>query len=67
MYISEFDVASLAKELAGSDAEINGNQTAPKNQIETAKFRSLGMEFGGASLLRQTIEQLVNVATKARR
>jgi nucleoside-diphosphate-sugar epimerase len=66
MYISEFDVANLAKELAGTDAEVKGNQTTPKNQIQTTKLRGLGMEFGGPSLLRQTVEQLVNAARNAR-
>ncbi|HVX09965.1 MAG TPA: hypothetical protein VHC22_02070 [Pirellulales bacterium] len=58
-------MANVAKELAESDAEVKGNQTAPKNQIRTAKLRRLGMEFGGPSLLRQMIGQLVNAARNA--
>ncbi len=59
MYISDWDVARLAQEIAGSSATIHGAQTAPKNQIRTEKLRGLGMEFGGQELLRRTVQQLV--------
>lgn len=61
-YISEYDVATAAKKLAGSASEIRGTQTQPKNQIETGKLRSLGMQFGGDALLEQTIAQLLEAA-----
>lgn len=60
MYISEYDVATLAKELAGSSSEIIGEQRRPKNQIATDKIQALGMEFGGEPLLRDTIRQLIH-------
>jgi nucleoside-diphosphate-sugar epimerase len=59
-YISQYEVASLAKRLSGSGAQIHGQATSPKNQIETGKIRSLGMRFGGEPLLESTIEALVN-------
>ena len=59
-YVSQWDVATLAKELSGSDAEISGQQTRPKNQIVSDKIKSLGMQFGGDELLRQTVQQLVD-------
>jgi len=59
-YVSQWDVAQLAKRLAGSSSEIHGGQTQPKNQIETQKLRDLGMKFGGDALLEQTIGELVN-------
>jgi nucleoside-diphosphate-sugar epimerase len=59
MYISEWDVAQLAKEVSGSNATIHGWRTSPKHQIVTDKIRSLGMEFGGDQLLRRTVEQIV--------
>lgn len=62
MYISDWDVAQLAKEIAGSRSRIEGNQTTPKNQIRTEKLRRLGMEFGGRDRLRQTVTQLVDAA-----
>ena len=62
LYVSQWDVAHLAKEVSGSTSVIEGKQTAPKNQIRTEKLRSLGMKFGGKELLRQTIEQLVAAA-----
>ena len=58
-YISQFDVATLAKQISGSDATISGQPTGPKHQIETSKLKRLGMKFGGAKQLEQTISQLV--------
>lgn len=65
MYISEWDVANAAKELCGSNAVIQGQQTSPKNQIQTEKLRRLGMEFGGQRLLRETAKQLIEAARAA--
>ena len=61
-YISEFDVATIAKELSGSGAEIVGEQRRPKHEIETGKLQALGYEFGGAPLLRSTVEELLGAA-----
>lgn len=61
-YISEWDVAHLVKQVSGSNAEILGRQTSPKNQIVTEKLRSLGMAFGGQPLLEQAITSLVQAA-----
>lgn len=59
-YVSQYEVATLAKELSGSTSEIAGGPKQPKNQIVTDKIRSLGMVFGGTPLLRQTISQIVD-------
>jgi nucleoside-diphosphate-sugar epimerase len=61
-YISEYDVAHLAKKFARSDSEISGEQKRPKHQIETRKLERLGFKFGGAKLLEDTIQQLVEHA-----
>lgn len=58
-YISQWDVAHLAKELSDSTSEITGQQTRPKNQIVNDKIEALGMAFGGDTLLRETVEQLL--------
>ncbi|MFO0863634.1 MAG: NAD(P)-dependent oxidoreductase [Gemmataceae bacterium] len=58
-YISEQEVATIAKELSGSRSEIADLNRGPKNQIDTSKIRSLDMEFGGTELLRSTIAELV--------
>jgi nucleoside-diphosphate-sugar epimerase len=58
-YVSELDVATLAKEIAGSNSEITGAAKQPKHQISTDKIRALGMQFGGTGLLRKTVAQLV--------
>ncbi|MFV1969210.1 MAG: NAD-dependent epimerase/dehydratase family protein [Pirellulaceae bacterium] len=58
-YVSEFDVAALAKELSGSTSQIAGEPMQPKHQIVTDKIRALGMQFGGDELLRRTVAELV--------
>ena len=63
-YISEFDVATLAKQLSGSNAKIEGGQTRPKHQIVCDKLRSLGFEFGGQKRLEETIAALVEHARR---
>jgi len=61
-YISDWDVAHLAKQISGSSTAIGGRQSSPQNQIVTDKIRSLGMTFGGQQLLEATIRQLVEAA-----
>ena len=61
-YISEYDVAMLAKQLSGSSSRILGEQTQPKHQIVTDKLRAVGMEFGGDALFEKTIGELVDAA-----
>jgi hypothetical protein len=59
-YISQYEVAALAKEITGSRSEIRGGPTAPKHQIDTQKIQRLGMRFGGRPLLKQTIRQMLD-------
>jgi nucleoside-diphosphate-sugar epimerase len=59
-YISEFEVASIAKRLTGSRSEIAGEPSAPRNQIVTVKLGALGMKYGGTPLLERTVQQLVD-------
>ena len=61
-YISEFEVATIAKEIAGSSSEIIGEPKIPKHQIDTQKLQALGMEFGSTQLLRRTIHRLVDAS-----
>jgi nucleoside-diphosphate-sugar epimerase len=60
MYISDYHVAELAKEISGAKGNILGTMTTPKNQIITQKLKSLGMEFGGEALLRETVKELLD-------
>lgn len=62
MYIAEQTVAVMAKEMSGSNANVAGNNAGPKNQIDTTKIQSLGMDFGGEPLLRETVQQLLAAA-----
>jgi nucleoside-diphosphate-sugar epimerase len=61
-YVSEFEVATIARELAASNSTILGAAAAPRHQIVTAKLQALGMRFGGLPLLRQTISEMISVA-----
>ena len=61
-YVSEFDVAMLAKEVSGSTSQIIGQPMQPKHQIVTEKVRGLGMQFGGDALLARTVAELVKGA-----
>ena len=58
-YVSEHEVATLAKQISGSRSTIHGVEPKPKNQIVTDKLRTLGMEFGGRALLERTVRELV--------
>ncbi len=61
MYISDQEVARIAKQLTGSDSRIADLNRGPKHQIVTDKLRSLGMVFGGRALLEQTIRQMLGL------
>jgi nucleoside-diphosphate-sugar epimerase len=58
-YVSEEQVARIAKELTGSGSAISDGNRGPKHQIDTAKIRALGMTFGGETLLRRTVQELI--------
>ena len=58
-YVSQYEVASIAKRISGSEAVIQGRETTPKHQIETGKIRAIGMQFGGQPRLESTVEELV--------
>jgi nucleoside-diphosphate-sugar epimerase len=61
-YISELEVATLARELTGSASVIQGEAPRPRHQIESAKLQALGMRFGGLALLKQTITEMIDAA-----
>jgi nucleoside-diphosphate-sugar epimerase len=59
-YISDYEVATIARKLSDSASVIGGLPTSPKHQIVTDKLRALGMQFGGEPLLEQTIRQMLD-------
>ena len=65
-YVAEEDVARIAQELTGSSSVISSLNRGPRHQIETGKIRDLGMTFGGESLLRSTVGELVETQRPAR-
>ncbi len=60
-YISEFDVASIAKRICGSQSEIIGDQKRPRHEIDSSKIKALGMTFGGQERLEQTVKELLDL------
>jgi len=62
-YVSEFEVATLAKQISGSSASIEGRISGPKHQIVSDKIRDLGMSFGGEQRLKQTVTELVKATS----
>jgi nucleoside-diphosphate-sugar epimerase len=60
LYVSEEQVARIAKELTGCASAISDLNRGPKHQIDTAKIRALGMTFGGEALLRRTVQELID-------
>ncbi|MDG1893707.1 MAG: NAD(P)-dependent oxidoreductase [Fuerstiella sp.] len=61
-YVSQFDVASIARDLSGSDVEIPGTPAMPRHQIVSDKIKGLGLQFGGEPLLKQTIQELIDAS-----
>jgi nucleoside-diphosphate-sugar epimerase len=59
-YVSEEEVARIARELTGSASTVSALNRGPKHQIDTTKIRALGMTFGGESLLRRTVQELID-------
>ena len=62
-YISEYDVATIAKRLTASPSRIDGQPKSPRHQIATDKIQALGMRFGGTARLEATIEQMIQAVT----
>ncbi len=61
-YISQHEVATIAKRLSGSSSRINGAPKTPKHQIQTGKLEALGMRFGGDDLLERTVGEILEHA-----
>ncbi len=61
-YISDHEVATIARSLSGSAALIQGESPSPRHQIATSKLAALGMTYGGTPLLERTIRQLIDAA-----
>jgi nucleoside-diphosphate-sugar epimerase len=58
-YISELEVATIAKTLSGAKGAIRGQAPTPQNQIVTKKIEALGMRFGGRALLEKSVGELI--------
>ena len=57
-FYSHHDVATLAKRITASPANVLGSQKSPKHLIETKKIESLGMKFSGMPTFEQTVTDI---------
>jgi nucleoside-diphosphate-sugar epimerase len=64
-YISEREVAAIAKEESGGRGAIHGAASSPNNEIVTDKLKALGMTFGGRPLLEQTVGEILDVIKRS--
>ncbi len=62
MYVSEQQVATIARAITGSASVIEDRAKGPRHQIDTRRLRALGMTFGGLPLLEDTVRALVAAA-----
>jgi nucleoside-diphosphate-sugar epimerase len=60
LYVAEQNVAKIAKQVTGSDSDIEMLNKGCKHQIDTSKIQSLGMTFGGQPQLEQYVRDLVS-------
>ncbi len=58
-YVAEQTIAQIAKDITGSNSIIEPLNKGAKHDIETGKIRSLGMEFGGNVLLKETVQAML--------
>lgn len=58
-FVSDDQVAEIVQRLTGQSVNVRQRAPSPKHIIDTRKIRSLGMKFGGQSLLEQTVGELV--------
>lgn len=65
-YVSELEVATIAKQITGSKSKIDGGPMSPKHEIETDKLQAVGMKFGGSELLERTVGELVQLVNATR-
>ncbi len=65
MYVADEHVAAIAKRLTGSPSVIEKLNRGPKHQIDTFKLHALGMTFGGAARLEETVQQMVSLRGSA--
>ena len=61
-YVSQQEVAEIARRISGSSSRIEPLKKTPKHEIDTTKLRALGMTFGGTPLLEETIEKMMRRA-----
>lgn len=66
-YVADQDVALVAQRLTARKNTIALLNKGSRNQIETGKLRALGMTFGGAALLEDTIREMLRALPQPQR
>jgi len=59
MYVSEQQIAEIVCRHTAREMPTDRTNKGPRHQIDTSRIRGLGMEFGGETLLQNTIEELL--------
>jgi Nucleoside-diphosphate-sugar epimerases len=58
-YTDNMSIAEMAKEICSSKSKISGTPKQPKNTIDNAESKKLGVHYAGADGLRRYIQELV--------
>lgn len=58
-YISQYEVAMIARRETASSSNVVGEPRSPRHEISTDKICSLGMKFGGEELTLKTVRELI--------
>jgi nucleoside-diphosphate-sugar epimerase len=61
-YVSNWEIAQRAKNLAGSESPVEGEPASAKHQIQTNKLQQLGLAFSGDEQLDATLAQIIACA-----
>jgi nucleoside-diphosphate-sugar epimerase len=64
LYVSDEQVARIAREICGSSSKISDSNHGPRHQIDTTRLRAMGMRFGGEAQLRDYVRHLVNAVRR---
>ncbi|KHE90567.1 MAG: NAD(P)-dependent oxidoreductase [Candidatus Scalindua rubra] len=60
-YIDNMSIAEMARDICGSKSKISGTPKQPKNTIDNAESKKLGVRYAGTEGLRWYIEELIKV------
>ena len=62
--MAERHVAELARSIAATSGRIEGDIPPSRNPIACARLKALGISFGGETLLKATVDQIIQAVPK---